>query len=232
MVEYQRLLATVSRMTGLGTGEARAAAEATITTLAHSLDDDTRKVLLDAVPTELRDDFPIEGVHRPGEQTDFVRRVALLERRPPEQARYRAQAVLTALVEQEPELLDRLHVPDDLRDLVRDAGAGGGITGPTGHTARLTDDEVRRELSRLPDWSGDSGGLSRTLALPPENLDRVLNRLDALRRARGRGPEVRRDGDTAVLTVRTRAVGGVTGLDVDLAHQVDDAIQEAGAGMA
>jgi uncharacterized protein (DUF2267 family) len=113
-------------MTGLGAGEARAAAEATITALARALDDDARKVLLDAVPTELRADFPMQRVHRPAEQTDFVRRVALLERRPPRQARNRARAVLTALVQQEPDLLDRLHLPADLRDLVRGVDDGTG----------------------------------------------------------------------------------------------------------
>jgi hypothetical protein len=71
------------------------------------------------------------------------------------------------------------------------------------------------------------------VALPPDNLDRVLARLDRLRQDNGRGPSIGRPGGTAaVLTVRTSQADGVTALDVDLAHQIDDAIDEVGAGMA
>jgi hypothetical protein len=87
--------------------------------------------------------------------------------------------------------------------------------------------------SRHQRWSGDSQGLYRVVALPPDNLDRVLDRLDRMSRESGRGPSIGRPGDTAaVLTVRTSQANGVTALDVDLARQIDDAIDEVGAGMA
>ncbi|WP_263248234.1 DUF2267 domain-containing protein [Saccharopolyspora rosea] len=232
MVEYRRLLDDVCAMTGLGAGEARAAAETTVTALARALDDEAREILLDAMPGELTDDFTIAGVERPAEATDFVQRVALLGRRPPAEARMRAQAVLAAIRRQDPDLIDRLDLPDDMRALTAPPDVGGGVVGPTGHQPELTADEVRRELERLPDWTGDRSGLSRTVQLPPDSLDRVLGRLDLLRRDLGRGPAVEREGDTAVLTVRTRATGGVTRLDVDLAHRIDEAIEEAGAGMS
>ena len=60
----------------------------------------------------------------------------------------------------------------------------------------------------------------------------MLDRLDQLREETGRGPQIGRpDPDSAVLTVRTRQADGVTALDVDLAHRIDDAIEEVGAGM-
>jgi pterin-4a-carbinolamine dehydratase len=49
----------------------------------------------------------------------------------------------------------------------------------------------------------------------------------------GRAPHIGRLGpDTARLVVRTTSVDAVTRLDADLAHRVDAAIFEAGAGMA
>ncbi|MER7076899.1 Pterin-4a-carbinolamine dehydratase [Saccharopolyspora kobensis] len=231
MVKYDRLLDDIGSRTGLGAGEARAAAEVTVTALAHVLDESQRAVLLAELPAELAKDTSGETAQDPSEPADFVQRLALLGRRPPEEARYRAQAVLSSIAGQDPELVEQLDLPEDVRALTRPLDAGGGVTGPTGHQPRLTDEELRQELERLPQWSGDTDGISRVLELPPENLDAVLDRLDGLRRRSGRGPDIDRKGGTAVLTLRTKAVGGVTRLDVDLAHRVDEEIQRAGAGI-
>ncbi|MBX6723600.1 MAG: hypothetical protein IRY92_10250, partial [Dactylosporangium sp.] len=60
-----------------------------------------------------------------------------------------------------------------------------------------------------------------------------LQRLERLRREMGRAPHIgRQDDSTAVLVVRTNSVDAVTALDVALAHAVDAAIEEAGAGVA
>ncbi|MFG2085305.1 MULTISPECIES: 4a-hydroxytetrahydrobiopterin dehydratase [unclassified Spirillospora] len=109
---------------------------------------------------------------------------------------------------------------------------GGGVTGPAGQEAPLTPEEVDAALGALPDWSGDTGELRRTLVLPPGNLDRVLRRIDLLREEMGRGPEVRRGADGVQLAVRTASVEAVTALDVELASRLDEAIDEAGAGMS
>jgi hypothetical protein len=75
--------------------------------------------------------------------------------------------------------------------------------------------------------------LTRTIALPRANLDRVLGLLARLRPQTGRGPRIgRASGDLAVITVRTGRQEEVTALDVELAHRVDAAIDEAGAGVA
>jgi hypothetical protein len=233
----------VGRRTGLEFDLARRAAEATITVLACTLDDADRRRLLDAVPTELHDDYPTEDSDlAPDPPTDlpsFVREVARLAHRTPEQARYQAQVVLNAVAERNRGLIEPMALPADIRELIAPPPTGGGLVDSTGRTAPLTDDELTGALARLPLWSGTTAALSRTISLPPDSLDRVLHRVERLRRELGRGPHVGRqnyDGTagfgTAVIVVRTSSVNAVTALDVELAHRVDEAIDDAAAGMA
>lgn len=191
-VKYSELLGDVARMTGTDAGIARAAAEATMTALARALPEPDRARLLRVLPAELTNDFPVTGGPRDWSAREFVREVSLLGRRPPEQARLRAQAVLSALADQEPDLVAGLHLPDEVRALFDPPGAGGGVYGPTGHAAPLTAGEVAAALETLPDWTGDTRGLRRTIVLPPDNLERVLARVRLLRENLGRGPYVRR----------------------------------------
>jgi hypothetical protein len=241
VIRYRDLVAEVARRTGLEFELARRAAEATVTVLAWTLRDYDRRRLLDAVPTELHDDYPTEppDSHLTTDLPSFVREVARLAHRTPEQARYQAQVVLHALAERNRGLIESLALPADIRELVAPPPTGGGLVDSTGRTAPLTDDELAEALARLPLWSGSRAALSRTISLPPGSLDRVLERLERLRRELGRGPHVGRqnhDGNenfgTAVIVVRTSSVNAVTALDVELAHRIDAAIDEAAAGMA
>ncbi|GAA2862893.1 DUF2267 domain-containing protein [Nonomuraea rubra] len=231
MVEYRELLRAIGRMTGLAAGPARAAAEATLTTLARTLDEADRRELIDALPPELTDDFPMDRPGNDGTEEGFVRQAALLGRRPPEQARIRAQAVLAAVAEQDPALVARLHIPEQVRGLFEPPGSGGGITGPKGHSAPLTDAEIDSALRTLPRWSGDRSGLRRTISLPQENLHAVRRALDRLKITYGRQPQLHDTADGLVLLVRTVSVGAVTSLDVELARRVDELIEEIGAGI-
>jgi uncharacterized protein (DUF2267 family)/pterin-4a-carbinolamine dehydratase len=230
-MEYRELLAAIGRMTGLDAGRARAAAEATLTTLARTLDEDDRRTLIDALPPELTDDFPMDRPGNDGTEEGFVRQAALLGRRPPEQARVRAQAVLAAVAEQDPELVARLHIPEQVRGLFQPPESGGGITGPKGHTAPLTPAEIESALRGLPLWSGDRTGLRRVIALPVENLRAVRRALDRLKVTHGRQPPLHDSADGLEVLVRTVSVGAVTSLDVELARRVDEVIEEIGAGI-
>jgi len=97
----------------------------------------------------------------------------------------------------------------------------------------LTAEELAEALRGLPYWSGDRDGISRTVLLPPDDLDRVLPRLDRLREETGRAPRVARPRPgAAVLTVFTTSVSAVTRRDIDLAHRVDRAVDQAGGGRA
>jgi uncharacterized protein (DUF2267 family)/pterin-4a-carbinolamine dehydratase len=231
-MEYRELLASIGRMTGLESGPARAAAEATLTTLARSLDEEDRRELIDALPPELTDDFPMDHPGNDGTEEGFIRQATLLGRRPPEQTRIRAQAVLAAVAEQDPELVARLHIPEQVRGLFEAPDSGGGITGPTGGSAPLTDDEIASALSGLPLWTGDRSGLRRVISLPPENLRAVRHALDQLKVTYGRQPKLQDTDDGLAMVIRTASVNAVTALDVDLARRVDDLIDEVGAGIA
>ncbi|MFB9236494.1 DUF2267 domain-containing protein [Plantactinospora siamensis] len=231
VIRYRDLVEGVGRRTGEEFREARAGAEATVRALAAALVERDRERLLDAVPGELRGS-DAGGVDRHRDLAGFLAEVARLCRRTPEQARYQAQATLAALAEQDPELVGSLELPPGLTDLIGPLPAGGDGVAPGGGTAPLPGPELAAALADLPYWSVEGHGLVRTIELPPENLDRVLQRLAGLKPASGRGPSIGRPGPgSAVLTVRTRRVDGVTGLDVALAHDVDAAIEEAGAGM-
>ncbi|MEU9827379.1 DUF2267 domain-containing protein [Micromonospora chersina] len=230
---YQDLVDDVSRRAGVDFSTAKVAAEATVLALARALDEGERERLLEAVPVKLHDVVPVDGIERRRDLPGFLAEVGRRSRLTPEQARYQAQATLAALADADGDLVESLRVPDGLRDLLAPPVAGGGLVGATSAAAPLDEQELRDALAQLPYWSSDRQSLVRTIELPAGNLDRVLDRLDLLRGETGRGPQIGRpDQDSAVLTVRTQQVDGVTAADVDLARRIDDAIDEAGAGMA
>ncbi|MFC4147836.1 4a-hydroxytetrahydrobiopterin dehydratase [Micromonospora mangrovi] len=230
---YRDLVDDVGRRAGVDFSTAKVGAEATVLTLAWALDEAARQRLLEAVPVKLHDVVPVDGIERHDELPGFLAEVARLSGRSPEQARYQAEATLAALADADGDLVESLRVPDGLRELLAAPEPGGGLVGPASATAPLTDRELREALARLPYWSSDRRSLVRTIELPAGNLDRVLDRLDLLRVDLGRGPQLGRpEPDSAVLTVRTGQVDGVTALDVDLARRIDAVIDEAGAGMA
>jgi hypothetical protein len=104
---------------------------------------------------------------------------------------------------------------------------------PGDPAAPLTEEQLGAALDTLPYWSGTQAALRRTITLPEDNLDRVLALIDRLRGETGRAPRVVRDDrENATIVLRSPSVNAATGLDVDLAHQVDAAIDEAGAGIA
>ncbi|MFG1659827.1 DUF2267 domain-containing protein [Micromonospora chersina] len=230
---YRDLVDDVSRRAGVDFSTAKVAAEATVLALAWALDEAERERLLEAVPVKLHDVVPVDGIERRQDLPGFLAEVGRRSRLTPEQARYQAQATLAALADADGDLVESLRVPDGLRDLLAPPVAGGGLVGATSAVAPLDEQELRDALAELPYWSSDRQSLVRTIELPAGNLDRVLDRLDQLRGETGRGPQIGRpDQDSAVLTVLTEQVDGVTAVDVDLARRVDDAIDEAGAGMA
>lgn len=230
-VKYQKFVESISAVTGLDTAEARAMAEAALGTLARQVSRANRRRLLQALPGDLRAGIPDAGGLVHIDDVSFISAVSQLSGRTEEECWLLTNAVFAALAEQEPELVQRLDVPGRIRDLFNPPHPGGGITGPHGNQAPLTDEEVREALSQLPYWSGDTSALVRTVELPEENLDRVVERIQNLRRELGRGPTVRRMDGVADLVVNTATVDAVTALDIDLAHEIDRTIDEAGAGI-
>ncbi|MEH1102217.1 DUF2267 domain-containing protein [Micromonospora sp. CPCC 205561] len=232
-IGYHALVDDVVRRTGTDFRTAKVGVESTVLVLAWALDEAERRRLLSAVPTKLHDVLPVDGIRRRRDLPGFLAEVGRISGRTPEQARYQAEATVAALSDHDGDLVESLRMPDGLRDLLDPPAAGGGLVGASSATPELDDADLREALRELPYWSGDGNGLCRTVELPPDNLDRVLDRLDRLRQQTGRGPRIGRpDPGTAVLTVRSRQADAVTAMDVELAHAVDEAIDEAGAGMA
>jgi pterin-4a-carbinolamine dehydratase/uncharacterized protein (DUF2267 family) len=214
-MRYRQLVETVARRAGVSTDVARDATDATIDTLARTLRDPQRTMLLDRVPGKIRENSEAPG---PAPDVDsFVAEVSWLLGVEEPLARYRAQAVLSGVAEQEPDLVVELHIPNSLQELFEEPP---GERGPA-----LTDDEVAKALERLPYWSGDRHALWRFVVLPQEELDLLLQRLARLKTDYGRAPHIdRRAKDAAVLTASTASVRAVTALDVELAHRVDQII--------
>ncbi len=236
---YREMVGEVGRRIGVGFDEARSAAEATVTVTARALGIDDRRRFLDRLPGELHNSFAVDVPYPPRGLAGFVEEVGRISHQEPEVARIQAQAVLSVLAEEDRDLVDSVHLPAELRDLLTPPPAGGGLTGPGGlegpggPSAPLTGDELRAALDRLPYWDGTQGALRRTITLPEGNLDRVLARLDRVRGDGNHTPKIIRDDrDNATIVLRSVNRDAVTALDVDLAHRIDAAIDEAGGGMA
>ncbi|MEV6844439.1 DUF2267 domain-containing protein [Actinoplanes sp. NPDC051411] len=222
-LRYRELVSSAAAWAALSFGEARDAARATVTVLAGMLGEEHAGLLRDAMPAELLDEP--DAASGPVADDDFVGEVARRSGIPPEQARVRAEAVFAAIADQTPGLLGALDLPAGAAELVGAPVPGGGLVGPGGHSAPLDDEELREALDQLPDWTGDRRALERTVVLPPDELDRVLARLDRIKQEAGRGPHISRpDPQTAVLTVRTTKASAVTAADITLARRVDEAI--------
>jgi uncharacterized protein (DUF2267 family)/pterin-4a-carbinolamine dehydratase len=236
---YREVVGEVGRRIGVGFEEARSAAEATVTVAARTLNEGERRRFLERLPAELHDEYAVNVPYPPRGLAGFIEEVGRISHSEPEVARVQAQAVLSVLAEEDRELVDSVHLPAEVRDLIAPVPAGGGLLGPGGLAgpgapgAPLTDAEVRDALAGLPYWTGDRIALRRTVSLPRDNLDRVLDQLAGLRGEQAHRPRIVRDGpDSATLVVRSAGLGAVTRLDVDLAHRIDAAIDDAGAGMA
>jgi pterin-4a-carbinolamine dehydratase len=207
---YRELVGEVARRTGLDFDQARTAAEATVAVLARALDRVGRQRLFGAAPA----DPPGDGRPPPRDLLSFLDQLGRLAPWPAQQPHYRGRAVPPAVADPDRDLIEALDSPE----------YGGSLT-----ARPLSAGELRTALSGLPQWSGDRQELSRTVVLPPESLDLLLDRLDRLGREAGRGPRIGRRGpDSAVVVVRTDSAA-VTDRDLDLARGIDAAIDEADA---
>ena len=217
-MRYRELVAEITWLGGMEFEQARIAAEATVVALARSLPPAQRDAFLEPLPAELYDEHPVHGYERELTLEAFLATFVDIAAVYREQARVQAQVVLSALAR----YVGLPPLPPQLRELAQPPPVGGGVTGPHGGTAPLSDAEVHEALARLPHWTGDRRALLRTIELPPHDLDRVLERLDALKRSTGRAPHIgRRDNRTATLVVRTTNVNAVTALDLSLIKEIE-----------
>lgn len=97
--------------------------------------------------------------------------------------------------------------------------------------ARLLDDEeIARQLSALPEWSGDAAALRRSYALPDfATAIRGVEEIAVLAEAMDHHPDIDIRWRTLHLTLSTHSAGGTTQLDVELAHQIHEVLTRLGA---
>lgn len=92
-----------------------------------------------------------------------------------DRARYLLQAVLSALGDDQPDLMERVarSLPGSLGEL---SGAPVANAEPIS-SRRLTDDEVAQELRPLTGWTGDSRRIRRTVVAPREWQGRLTEQV-------------------------------------------------------
>jgi len=86
----------------------------------------------------------------------------------------------------------------------------------------LEPDEITRQLESLPDWASDGKALHRTLnyASFPEAIAAVaLLAIDA--EEMDHHPDIDIRWRTVNLTLSTHSAGGITQLDIELAHKIE-----------
>ena len=151
----------------------------------------------------------------------------------PERARYALIAVIGQLGAEDADLGERIGrvVPADLRGTGPTLPPDAASEGAQGRPQPVDADELARELQRLPEWSGDVNGIERTVELPPERLDLVLERL---RRAESElGARLRivdRTPTSLTVRARTESLQAVAAIDLDLAARFDEIVGAIGAG--
>ncbi len=94
----------------------------------------------------------------------------------------------------------------------------------------LNAEEIDRQLAELPGWEGDAAGVRRTYTAPA-----FLAGVDIVREVAVAAEEMDHHPDIDIrwrsLTffLVTHSAGGVTQLDIELAHRIHDTATRAGA---
>lgn len=93
----------------------------------------------------------------------------------------------------------------------------------------LEPDEVRSALGTRPGWTGDPGGVSRTVAFPsfPEAIA-VVDRVAVVAEELNHHPDIDIRWRNLTFHCATHSLGGVTARDLDLASRIDEIVAAAG----
>jgi 4a-hydroxytetrahydrobiopterin dehydratase len=97
--------------------------------------------------------------------------------------------------------------------------------------SRLLDaEEIDRQLRDLPHWSGDTSAVRRSAQFPdfPAAV-RAVDDIALVAEAMDHHPDIDIRWRTLHLTLSTHSAGGVTQLDIELAHRIDECCAHHGA---
>ncbi|PVZ12861.1 DUF2267 domain-containing protein [Actinomycetospora cinnamomea] len=234
-MRHQEFLAGVATRGGFAqTDDARRAADAVLATLAEHLPSDDRDALAKALPNLLEQEAGVDTAGGGGTPTEagLVDEVARRSGWEPERARYALTAVIGQLNAEDADLGERIGrvVPEDLRGSGPTVPPDAASVGAQGRPQPVDPDELERVLRQLTDWSGDVSGIERTVSLPAEHLDLVLERLRAAESEIGaRLRIVERTPTSLTVRARTESMGVVAALDLDLAARFDDIVASVGS---
>ena len=95
---------------------------------------------------------------------------------------------------------------------------------------RLDAEEISRQLAALPSWSGDPAGIRASMTFPDfATAIRGVDEIALVAEEMDHHPDIDIRWRTLHLALTTHDAGGVTQLDVELAHRIDEIATELGA---
>ncbi|GAA3724527.1 pterin-4a-carbinolamine dehydratase [Spinactinospora alkalitolerans] len=235
MVAHQELVDRVAAHDGVADAEeARRAIRAVVAALARQLGPEARDALRQRMPASLWSDTGGARTDPAADSGDLARNVGRELDCPPERGLHLVRTVLSEVALSEPDLTDGLagSLPEELAQWTRDpiGAAGRSDTGASGAPGRIDEETLRAAQTRLPDWEGDTRGLTRSVLLPSDRIPPLLARVDRIGRDLDHSAHHEITDDGIAFTVRTVSVGAVTTLDIELAERIDQAVAEVGSG--
>jgi len=95
---------------------------------------------------------------------------------------------------------------------------------------RLDDDEIARQLAELPGWAGDGLELTRSYGFPEFLvLVRAVDEIAVVAEAMNHHPDLDIRWRTLRVLLSTHDAGGVTQLDIEMAHRIHEIATARGA---
>ena len=94
---------------------------------------------------------------------------------------------------------------------------------------RLDDEELERQLGGLPGWVGDTLGIGRSYELPDfPTAIRAVDEIALVAEEMNHHPDIDIRWRRLDLALTTHDAGGVTQLDIELAHRLDASAADLG----
>ncbi|HET7902616.1 MAG TPA: 4a-hydroxytetrahydrobiopterin dehydratase [Candidatus Nanopelagicales bacterium] len=95
---------------------------------------------------------------------------------------------------------------------------------------RLDAEEVARQLEALPGWTGDVDLLTRSMSFPgfPDAI-RAVTEIAEVAEEMDHHPDIDIRWRTLRISLSTHDAGGVTQLDIEQAHRIDEIAAQLGA---
>ncbi len=95
---------------------------------------------------------------------------------------------------------------------------------------RLDSKLVESSLRALPEWSGDTTAISRTVSVTDAQAEQLLGSLAESARAMNHDPDIERSEGSLRIDLTTHSAGGVTALDIAMASHINDLVAHATGG--